>query len=153
MNVYRARKIRFREVLDMYGWRIKIYTIAKDEKFNHPQFYINVKRELEKWLLLDNSFNSSNDKIGFLILHSGNEGIFSIVSWWVDKHMMNTHIFLSKLDDPSNFARISGDGLAPCIWELEVINHERISWIDNILKKTPEPDYERYIEDVINCEI
>ncbi len=153
MNLYEARKVEFKELIDINDWKIKIYTISKSGKFDHPQFYKAVKKELEKWLLLDNSFNPSNDKIGFLVLHSGNEGIFSIINWWIDKHMMNTHIFLSRLNEPTNFTKISGDGLAPCIWELEIINHERVSWMDNILKQVSEPNYKNYFEDVINCEI
>ena len=153
MELYRQRKIEFKELIDINDWKIKVYTISKNEKFNHPKFYKAVKKELKKWLFLDNSFNPSNDKVGFLILHSGNEGIFSLINWWIDKHMMNTHIFLTKLDEPISFARISGDGLAPCIWELEIINHERISWTKNILKKVPEPHINDYLNDTISLEV
>ncbi len=153
MKIYRSRKIEFRETIAIKDWTIKIYTISKGETFNHPEFYQTVKKELEKWLLLDNSFNPNNDKIGFLILHSGNEGIFSIINWWIDRHMMNTHIFLSKLNDPISFTKVSGDGLAPCIWELEIINHERISWMTHVLKSSSGPDYSNYINDTITVEI
>ena len=74
---------------------------------------------------MENSFNSSNEKIGFLILHSGTEGIFSLINWWVGENMLNTHIFLTAPKKPMDFTQISGNGLAPCIWELEVIYHER----------------------------
>ncbi len=150
MESYKTRHIEFRETIAIDDWKIKIYTISKDEKFDHPQFYDAVKKELKKWLLMDNSFNPNNDKIGFLILHSGNEGIFSIINWWIDQHMMNTHIFLSNRNEPINFTKVSGDGLAPCIWELEVINHERVSWINNILKQIPDPDYSRYLNDTFS---
>lgn len=153
MEVYRTRKIEFKECIYVHGWKIKVYTIAKMGKFDHPIFYEAAVKELEKWLKLDNSFNPSNDKIGFLILHSGNEGIFSIINWWIDKHMMNSHIFLSERDDLTAFTKISGDGLAPCIWELEVINHERVAWMKHILKKAPAPNYQDYFDDVINKEV
>ena len=153
MERYRTRKIKFKEVYIINGWSIKIYTISKTGEFNHPEFYENAKAELPKWLTLKNSFDSSNDNMGFLILHSGTEGIFTLINWWVGKNMLNTHIFITDPKQPGKFKQISGDGLAPCIWELEVINHERISWIKNVLKQAPIPDYEAYLRDVYNGEI
>jgi hypothetical protein len=43
--------------------------------------------------------------------------------------------------------------LAPCVWELEIINHERTSWTKNILKKAAKPEYGNYLKEVINIEI
>ncbi|UZO79488.1 hypothetical protein NBT05_11005 [Aquimarina sp. ERC-38] len=134
-------------------WQIKVYTIAKKGEFDHPEFYNNVITQLPQWLQLENSFKASNDKIAFLILHSGTEGIFSLINWWVDKYMLNTNIFITHPSKPDKFNKISGDGLAPCIWELEVINHERISWTNHVIKKMPEPQYDEYLKDTISLEI
>ena len=151
---YQKRTIKFEEVYKTSeGWSIKIYTISKTNSFNHIMFYENVKMQLPKWLSLKNSFDSNNDKIGFLILHSGTEGIFSLINWWVGKNMLNTHIFMTAPEKPNEFTKISSDGLAPCVWELEVINHERISWTNNVLKQMSNPNYQKYLEDVIIKEI
>jgi hypothetical protein len=104
-------------------------------------------------LAIDNGFDSSNDKIGFLILHIGKEGIFSIINWWVGKNMLNTNVYISEQTKPNEFEKISGNGIVACVWELEVINHERISWLNNILKNEPNPNFENYLEDIINTEI
>ncbi len=152
MSSYKTRKIEFRETIEVNDWKIKIYTISKIGNFDHPVFYQFVQKEIASWLTMENSFNADHDQIGFLILHAGTEGIFSLMNWWVDQYMLNTHIFLSNPNKPNQFKKISGDGLAPCIWELEVINHERLSWMKNVLQKE-EPDYPTYINDVFNCEI
>lgn len=151
--MYLRRKIAFKEIIEINDWKIKIYTISKDGEFNHDSFYQNVKIQIPEWLKIDNGFNSSNDKIAFLILHSGTEGIFSLINWWVGKNMLNTNIFMTDPKTPNEFKKISGNGLAPCIWELEIINHERISWTDNTLKKKPHLNFKDYLEDVINIEI
>jgi len=153
MEEYKTRKIRFRELVKINNWQIKVYTISKIGEFDHPTFYENVIDQLPKWLKQENSFDSSNDKIAFLILHSGTEGIFSLINWWVGKNMLNTNIFMTNPKKPSEFEKISGDGLAPCIWELEIINHERISWTNNILKKVSEPGYNDYLKDTISLEV
>src|SRR5690606_21623168 len=129
------------------------YTISKTGNFNHPEFYKNVKQKIPEWLSMKNSFDADDDKTGFLILHSGTEGIFSLINWWVGKNMLNTHIFITDHNQTFDFKKISGDGLAPCIWELEVINYERISWTKNILKHPVEPRFSAYLSDVISKEI
>lgn len=152
MGNYQSRKISFQEVIKLNDWHIKVYTIAKNDTFDNTEFYKSVLKEVPKWLSMKNGFDSSNDKIAFLILHSGKEGIFSLINWWVGKNMLNTHIFFSEYHQTADFKLISGNGLAPCVWELEIINNERISWTSNILKAS-EPDYATYLNDVINLEL
>ena len=153
MKSYSFRKIIFKEIIEINNWKIKVYTITKQTEFNHTEFYNQVKNEISGWLKMKNSFNSDNDKIGFLIVHVATEGIFSIINWWVGKNMLNTHIYITDFEQPYKFKKISGDGLAPCIWELEVINHERLSWTSKVLKQEPNPDFQGYISDVFNREI
>ena len=145
MSIYQKRYINFNEVIEVNDWKIKVYTISKTEEFSHDKFYKNVQFKLFDWLQTDNGFNNENDKIGFLILHAGTEGIFSLINWWVGSNMLNTLIYLSEYSSPTNFKKISGHGLAPCIWELEIINHERKMWTDCVLKKVPEPDLKTYL--------
>ncbi len=153
MSKYKSRPIKFKEIIGINGWKLKVYTITKGGSFHHPEFYKSVKENLPSWLSLKNSFNHDNDNIGFLILHSGNEGVFSIINWWVGENMLNTHIFFSDYQSNNNFKKISGDGLAPCVWELEVIYHEKKSWTKNVLKKLPDADYDNYILDTLNTEV
>ena len=152
MIEYQTRNIQFREIIIINDWKIKIYTISKVGDFNQEDFYKNALIKLPEWLNLKNGFDDSNDKTGFLILHSGTEGIFTLINWWVGKNMMNTHIFFTDYNKADVFKIISGTGLSPCVWELEVINHERISWTTNILKPN-QPDYYKYLNDVINIEL
>ncbi|MEO9510504.1 MAG: hypothetical protein ABJN84_16905 [Flavobacteriaceae bacterium] len=153
MEDYKTRKINFKELIGINDWKVKIYTISKTGEFNHSVFYQSVINQLPNWLKLENGFDSSNDKIAFLILHSGTEGIFSLINWWVGQNMLNTNIFMTNPEIPSAFTKISGKGLAPCVWELEIINHERVSWTKNILKQMTNPNYNQYLKDVINIEL
>ncbi len=152
MQTYRPRAIRFKEVLQLSDWNIKIYTISKTGAFDHGNFYSNALAKLPTWLELKNSFDDAHDRLAFLILHAGTEGIFSLINWWVGGNMLNTHIFLTEYKALNTFTRISGDGLAPCIWELEIINHERISWINNVMKQNPS-NYGTYMQDVTNLDL
>ena len=153
MEVYRTRHINFKELITINDWKVKVYTISKTKEFNHPEYYNQMLQQLPHWLKMENSFNASHDNCAFLILHAGTEGIFSIINWWVGRNMLNTHVFVSDFESPDTFTRISGDGLAPCIWELEVINYERLSWMKHVLKQPSDPDYKTYLNDTIRLEL
>ena len=151
MRPYKERNIRFVETIQVDDWFIKIYSIIENGDFDYPEFYKNVKKRLPEWLSMQNSFDPTGHKHGFLILHLGKEGIFSLINWWVDENMMNTHIFLTDPSKPDSFTKISGDGLAPCVWELEVIYHEKRAWVSNVLKPEAGPDFLAYLDDQYNA--
>jgi hypothetical protein len=153
MQEYQTRSIRFKALEEIEDWKIKVYTISKHGSFDHPDYYNNVLNQLKVWLKTDNGFDSSNNKIGFLILHAGTEGIFALLNWWVGTNMLNTHIYLTDPAQPDNFQKISGNGLSSCVWEFEVINHERVSWTNNVLKKHLHPNFEHYLNDVFDKEL
>lgn len=152
MEIYKTRKINFKNNIKVDDWDVKVYTISKTEYFDYEMLYDNAISKLPVWFNCKNGFENSNDNIAFMILHWGTEGIFILVNWWVGKNMLNTNIYFSKNDSLNQFKKISGKGLAPCVWELEIINHERISWTTNVLKKS-DPDFNAYLQDVINIEL
>ena len=153
MQPYKTRHIKFKETISVNDWNVKIYSISKTDDFNNEPFYKNVLQQLPEWLSMENSFNTSHNGMAFLILHEGTEGIFSLMNWWVGENMLNTNIFITDHQQLNVFKKISGNGLAPCIWELEIINHERLSWMSHVLKQYENPDYESYLTHTIDCEI
>jgi hypothetical protein len=147
MEDYVARHIQYREVIALDDWKVKVYTISKDDKFSQELVYEHVLEQLPAWLERKNSFNSNHYGHAFLILHVASEGVFSLINWWLEGYMLNMHVFLSNPEDPTSIKQISGDGLGPCTWELEVINHERVAWTKHVLKKGENPDFEAYLSD------
>ncbi|MEM7368101.1 MAG: hypothetical protein AAF587_05830 [Bacteroidota bacterium] len=153
MDLYKSRKIVFEEVIRVGEWYVKMYTITKSAEFEHPELYQQAIQQLPVWLEMKNQFDDSHAHMAFLIVHAGTIGIFSIVNWWVGTNMLNTHIFLTVPDSPTTFTKISGTGLSPCIWELEIINRERIAWMRHVLQRSPNPDYEAYLMDTFTGDI
>lgn len=150
---YTPRKIEFKELLEVNDWKVKVYTISKDGDFDHPAIYENVLKELPAWLKLNTSFGSNEDNVAFLILHSAAEGVISLINWWVGKNMLNTQIFLTPTGHTDTFDKISGDGLGPCPWELEIMHHEGRSWLKHVLKPGSNRNIEHYLEDVISADL
>ena len=150
---YQERFIKFQEIIELGLWKIKVYTISKEEQFDASLEYKLAFKEIPNWLSIENSFNANNDKIGFLILHKATEGVFYLINWWVGGNMLNTHVFLSKHRSPAKFMKISGDGLGPCVWELAVMNHEGSAWLKHVLKKPNAVNYDHYLNEVVNTKL
>ncbi|BDD06494.1 hypothetical protein [Aureibacter tunicatorum] len=148
---YQKRKIAFYEILYIDGWSVKVYMISKEDEFKHMRLYEQVKLKIKEWLGFENGFNSKHHHMAFLILHAGDEGVFSIINWWVGENMLNSHVFLTKKPELCDFHKISGDGLTFCVWELAIVNHERQAWLDCFLLQSSEPQYSTYLKDTLNC--
>lgn len=150
--MYSSRFIQFKEVIQIQDWKVKVYVITKDGVFKEETLYSDVKAHLPAWLTISNGFNDHHENQAFLILHVGTEGVFTLLNWWVGENMLNTHIYLTDPQMPTHFELISGKGLSPCVWELEIINYERIAWTKHVLKSKI-PDYTSYLNDVTNVEL
>ncbi len=153
METYQARKIAFREILSVDDWQVKSYTITKKTSFGAETTYQAALQQLPGWLKMENSFNAQHQKHAFLITHEGTEGVFVLVNWWVGGNMLNSLIWMASRDHPEAFEQISGDGLMACVWELEVMNHERLAWLHHVLKQPHEPLFENYLKDTITVEL
>jgi len=146
---YKPREINFIEVLSVSpSWKLKVYFINEVDEILRGK-YEEIKTFLPKWLDMGNSFNNTHDSIGFLIIHKAKEGIFYLINWWVGRNMLNGQIFFSSYEKPNTFQHLSGDGLISCVWEMEVINHERVSWTEHVLKNS-KPNFEKYLKDQFN---
>lgn len=148
--MYKKRNIKFIELITFNDWTIKSYTISEHEKFTSLVTYNKALESLPTWLNQINSFDQNHNNLSFLIIHEGREGVFVLINTWVGGNMLQTHVFLAKYNTPDAFTKISGDGLFACVWELEVINHEKKAWIKHVMKNHENPNYTSYLNDNIN---
>ena len=149
MPDYIPRTIHFQEILEVApNWKLKVYFIH-DVNGDLSSHYDRVKPLIPAWLGMENDFNSDHSFIGFLILHHGREGIFYLINWWVGENMLHGQVFFTSHDDPTQFKHISGSGLIACVWEMEVMNHERIAWSVHVFK-ADKPNYLYYLNDQLN---
>lgn len=147
-----SRDIAYSETIHQDDWVIKVYTITKEKQFRAKETYQAALEKINSWLRISNQFNDENDGLAFLIIHEGSEGVFSILNWWVGGNMLNTRIYLSEYFDPTSFRCISDLGLAPCVWELEVIDFERKLYIEHIMKAEPK-NKAAYISDTLTMRL
>ncbi|OWW21020.1 hypothetical protein AYR66_17610 [Noviherbaspirillum denitrificans] len=68
----------------------------------------------------------------FLILHEANDGSFFLLNWWTGENMLGSRVFY-QAPGAESFSDFAGSRIACCVWELEVMKHERDRWVREVL--------------------
>lgn len=144
---YKKRNIAFVKIFSHKNWRIKYYKIETENTKIQPQSFDIAKQYLPRWLKQTAHYSLDTYNLATLILHQGKEGCFAIVFWFVDENMIQLHAYLASNQEPTYFKPFSDKGIVSCIWELEVIWHERKAWIKHVLKQAQSPNLRGYLND------
>jgi hypothetical protein len=83
--------------------------------------------------------------LGVVVLHLSDDGVYLVVQSWAKDFQSRLSIFSGYDVDDLRPAPI---GAAPCVWELEVLSHERSSYVNHILNA--EVDVETWLEDALD---
>lgn len=143
-QAYAPRSVRFHDLVEVDGWRVKVYTISVGPDFQAAETLSAAISQLPNWLSKAGDLALPTYHSAFLIVHEGRDGAWSILSWWIGGEMLQTTTFFTPFSDPSLFLHRPDNSSMACVWELAVICHERQAWIDHILKKAAQPDWEAY---------
>lgn len=149
---YQQRPIRFIEIHRHNDWQIKLYSISIKNEYVSKENIQNVKQNLDAWLSKRCIYNLETYKIATLIIHEGKEGCFAIINWWIDENMLQSFVYLKKYSE-TEFQLFSQDGITTCVWEMAVWWHERNAWVNHVLCKHENPDFEAYLNDQLNTDI
>jgi hypothetical protein len=77
--------------------------------------------------------------LGFVIIHPGDLGISILAHWWIQGSILCQHIQRTSWgsDTPMN---MSNRPVIACVWELGLINAERILWRNTMMTAAPDSD-------------
>ncbi len=92
-------------------------------------------------------FDDAMGAIGLavVVLHLGDDGAYLVVQSWAKDFQSRLSLF-SGID--VNDLRPAPIGVAPCVWELEVLSHERASYVNHILNA--EVDVQAWLDDALD---
>jgi hypothetical protein len=78
-----------------------------------------------------------------MVVHQGLAANWLLVDWWSNGIWLYHRLHRAPVGS-SQFSRIETDLIA-CIWELKVVEFERIAWIETMLQRATGPDVEAYL--------
>lgn len=78
-----------------------------------------------------------------MTIHAG-EQLWLLVDLWVDD-ILRHFLFRGRGDNPVQFVAGPPDGTSMCVWELEIVKHERDAWVEHVLTKPAKPSFPAYL--------
>lgn len=154
-SLYKTRPVRFLDLVEHAGWRIKVYGIrfSEDGTEETPDPSIaNLAQKAMLEQLPQPAVTGSRYGVGFLIIHQGQHRNWLLLDWWYEQEILKQHLFSSPLDLPGKVTRAEND-LFACTWELAVHTFERQAWIDTVLNNPNGPDLEAYLQQQLNKDV
>ena len=148
-ETYQARKITYEGLEEVDGWQVKLYTISQRNSFQAVESLQAVQTQLDGLLALAYQSALPLHQHAFVIVHEAREGIWVLLNWWTGGEMLETMTRFISPDTPTELLPSPHTGPLICIWELEVVWHERMAWISHVLSKAANPDFRRYQTDVL----
>lgn len=152
LDQYQPRKISYSGVEKSGDWHVKVYTISNKDTFTAHNTLKRTIELLPEWLKEKEHTPLPDYKVAFLIVHEAREGVWILLNCWVGGEMIETLTYFSSKDKPEQIAPSPHTNALVCVWELEVMIHERKAWIKDVLMQASNPQFELYLNNVLSHE-
>lgn len=145
---YQGRKIEFTENIIIDDICVKAYTITNREQFEAEITYKKCLDLLPKWIENIKESSLPTHRNAFLMVHEARPGTLIILCWFTGENMIETKIYYADFENPSEInPSIYKEKQLVCVWELEIVFHERKAWIKHVLSNAENPDFKSYQND------
>ena len=141
---YSPRSIQFVKVEEVDGWYIKVYKQSMHERYAALDTFDAVLKQLSAFIDIPGQSLRPVYEHAFLIVHEARDGISILLFWWTGGEMLNRSTWFATVDEPQKLLYQPENNRLVCVWELEIILHERLAWIKHILENSENPDFSGY---------
>ena len=117
-----------------------MYSIVYGESlWNASAFEAGVELALRE--LPQPAHASGRPGLGFVVCHQGCTGDYIVLSWWDRENELPIRVFVREGES----WRPARDSESVCVWDLEVIWHERCAYVETMLREdVAQPDEEYF---------
>ena len=149
---YTRRPVRFLELWEWQGWRIKIYGISALAEYPSEEL-VQAAREIARQRLPQPAISDRHYGVGYLIVHEGVDGDYVLVDWWFDQDIVQHHSYGALKGHAGKLQYHWPPGAGFCVWELAVCWFEREAWVETVLSNPQNPDLEAYLLRRLNADV
>jgi len=144
---YAPRRVRSHGTREINGWRVKVYSIVRD---GSPPDWSAFEPGMA--LAFDSlpmpAKTEGRPGLAFLIAHAGRGILYMVLCWWDRENELPIRVWVAEHDGATaaNWRAARGSE-SVCVWDLDIIWHERQAYIATILAGGEEGSAEReYLE-------
>ena len=149
---YAPRPVRFLELWEDNGWRLKLYGLAYQTPAIRPEL-VPLAKDLARSRLRQSAGGWPHYQVGFVGIHDGRGAVFIFVDFWADENELHHHVYVAPKDDLRQMEYVTPSGRSACFWDLNLQAFERQAWIDSILANPAGPDVEQYLATRLNADV
>lgn len=149
---YRSRPIKFLELVELDGWRIKLYGAASERPAPRPEL-VEATKLLAGRVLPRPPDGDGRYSVGFACAHDGRGGCFSFVDWWADENELHHHIYIAPEERPAELSPAEPDALTACVWDLAIMGFERDAWLETVMRNPAGPDFDAYLAARLDADV
>lgn len=138
------RPIRFLEMWEPLGWRIKVYGITCGPETPEDDLIEAAKSTAGRFLEQEIGRHETYG-VGFLGVHQGATGNQIFLDRWANDNELLHEVWISSSDRPAHLSPAPRDHNSVCVWDLRIQSFERDAWIELVLSRADNPDLEGYL--------
>lgn len=147
---YVPRPIRPLGVWELEGRLVKSYRITAPGRHLDPALTSRARELARGQLAVDRLAGGLG--LAVAIVHPGGDGDYVVLQSWIEGYMSRLALFSGPPDQPE-LLRPAPAGLAPCVWELAVLAHERDALQRHLLSSTdPAACLPRWLIDTLSTD-
>ena len=148
-ETHQPRPIRFLDLWEISGFRMKVYGIAYRRDLPRSKF-IKAARKIAEHRLKESASKTNHYGTGYIGIHDGRGAAFVFIDWWADENELHHHVYVFPADKSDEIQYVTPTGLTACVWDMRVMSFERDAWFDNVIANPVGPDLEAYINARLN---
>lgn len=143
---YEPRSIRLLKVWRPVDWAIKVYGISNQEG-GPAKDLLEAALDLALQQFPRPAVTDHRYGVGLLVVQEGEDANYVRVGWWTRKYLLKSHLYRSDPGgkDPDRFFDVTSTGLTATLWELPVLNFERMAWIKSVLDRQYSASLDEYV--------
>ncbi|MFP3943581.1 MAG: isochorismatase [Alphaproteobacteria bacterium] len=139
---FRPRSVRYAGIREEHGWRIKQYRVTYENRPYRPEDFAPAI-ETALGVLPQPPVTPARPGVAVLIAHQGREADYLVLAWWDNENELPVRVWVR---DGSGW-RTAGTSESFCVWDLEILWHEREAFVRHMLSPPAGPDAQAYLED------
>lgn len=146
---YAPRPIRFLEVHEHAGWRIKLYSITYGsepcDRATYDECLAIAMSDLPQ-----PAVTKHRPGVGFAICHQGRGWHYLVLNWWDNENELPQRIWVCERDKPNALWRRAAANQSVCVWDLQVIWFEREMYVKRVLMSRGRVNVDGYLAEQFN---
>jgi hypothetical protein len=151
-HTYTTRPVRFLELWEWQGWRMKVYGISAHGQYP-PEALVQAAKEIARQRLPQPAVSDKHYGVGYLVIHDGEHGDYVLVDWWSDQDIVQHHLYGALKGHAGKLEYHWPPGAGFCVWEIAVCWFEREAWVEMVLNNPQGPDLERYLARKLDTDV